>query len=116
MKSNINKTTCKEHTNICAWVQFYDANGNYDEVFIEEVKLKDIPEAVIENFEANPDIVLYVASGDMVGVFAKNPWDIIEYVNGFYGTEGLKELLGEYTEDEKIKCTVTRLFKVLKKR
>ena len=49
----------------------------------------------------------------MVGVFAKNPWDIIDYVNyGCGGKEGLKKLLGEYTEDEMIRCTVHRLKKV----
>lgn len=112
MKANINNTTCKQHTNICAWVQFYDGNGNYDEIFIEAVKPKDIPQPVIESFKTNHDITLYVAPGDMVGVFAKNPQDIMDYVNGFYGTEGLKALLGKYTTDKNIKCTVTSLTKV----
>ena len=95
MKANNNKTTFNEHTNICAWVQFYYDNGKYDELFIEAVKHKDIPQPVIESFEENHDITLYVAPGDMVGVFAKNPQDIMDYVNGFYGTEGLKALLGK---------------------
>ena len=112
MKANNNKTTFNEHTNICAWVQFYYDNGKYDELFIEAVKHKDIPQPVIESFEENHDITLYVAPGDMVGVFAKNPQDIIDYVNGSYGTKGLKALLGKYTKDEKIRCTVTRLTKV----
>lgn len=111
MKTNVNKTTSKKHGNICAWVQFYDGDGNYYETFVETVKRKDIPKEVLKDFEVNPDIVLYVAPGDMVGVFARNPQDIIDYVNCVYGTEGLKEMLGEYTKDEKIKCTVSRIFK-----
>lgn len=113
MKANIKKITYNKQTTICAWVQFYYSTGKYDEMFIEDIKRKDIPQPVIEGFETGHDIMLYVAPGDMVGVFAKDPWDIIDYVNLVYGTEGLKELLGEYTEDEMIKCTVHYLTKLL---
>ena len=113
MKANIKKPTCKEVTNIYAWLQFYDDNANYQELFIEDVKPEDIPEAVIESFETNHDITLYIAPGDMVGVFAKDPWEIINYVNyGCGGKAGLQELLGEYTEDETIKCTMHCLTKL----
>lgn len=113
MKANINKTTCKELPNICAWVQFYDENANYHELFIDAVKPKDIPQPVIESFETNHDLTLYIAPGDMVGVFAKDPWDITIFVNyGCGGNVGLKKLLGEYTTDEKIQCTVHCLTKL----
>ena len=112
MKANIIKTNHCKQKPICAFVQFYDNKGNYCEEFIEDVKPKDLPKAVIESFETNHDITLYVSPGDMVGVFAKDPQDIIDYVNCFYGTAGLQELLGKYTTDEMIRCTVTRLKKV----
>ena len=112
MKANINKTTNNKQGTICAWVQFYHSNGKYDELFIEDVKSEDIPQPVVKSFETGHDLTIYIAPGDMVGVFAKDPWEIINYVNASYGTEGLKELLGEYTKDEKIRCTVHRLKKV----
>ena len=94
-------------------MQFYDENANYRELFIEDVKPKDIPKEVIESFETNHDLTIYIAPGDMVGVFAKDPWEIINYVNYMAGgTAGLQELLGEYTTDEKIYTTVHRLKKV----
>jgi hypothetical protein len=113
MKANIKKTTYKKLTKIYEWVQCYDENANYHELFIEDVKPKDIPKEVIESFETNHDLTIYIAPGDMVGVFAKDPWEIINYVNYMAGgTAGLQELLGEYTTDEKIHTTVHRLKKV----
>ena len=113
MKANINTAAGRRRTNIYAWIQFYDDNGNYDERFIEDAKPEDMPRSVTESFETGHDITLYIAPGDMVGVFAKDPWDIINYVNyGCGGTEGLKRQLGEYTEDKMIMSTVTRLTKV----
>ena len=113
MKANIKKTTCKKLTKIYEWVQCYDDNANYHELFIEDVKPKDIPKEVIESFETNHDLCIYIAPGDMVGVFAKDPREIINYVNYVGGGKaGLQELLGEYTTDEKIPVTVHHLTKV----
>ena len=113
MKAIIKKNTYNKQTPVCAWIQGYDNNGEYYEVFIEDVKPKDIPKEVIESFETNHDLCIYIAPGDMVGVFAKDPWEIINYVNYMAGgTAGLQELLGEYTTDEKIHTTVHRLKKV----
>ena len=113
MKANIKKTTGKKLPKIYAWVQYYDDNANYHELFIEDVKPKDIPKDVIKSFETNHDLSIYIAPGDMVGVFAKDPWEIINYVNYMAGgTAGIQELLGEYTTDEKIPVTVHHLTKV----
>ena len=106
MKANIKKTIFKEDTNICAWIQQYDDNGNYDEFFVEELKPKDIPKEVVESFEAHHKVVIFVAPGVKVGVFAKKWQDIKEYLNIFYSAEEMREWLGEYSEDEVIQCKV----------
>ena len=95
MKANIKKTTYKKLTKIYEWVQCYDENANYHELFIEDVKPKDIPKEVIESFETNHDLCIYIAPGDMVGVFAKHAMDIVYYTKYFYGTAELKAMLGE---------------------
>ena len=111
MKAIIKKNTYNKQTPVCAWIQGYDNNGEYYEVFIEDVKPKDIPKEVIESFETNHDICLFIAPGDMVGVFAKHAMDIVYYTKYFYGTAELKAMLGEYTDNEMVECTVTHLTK-----
>ena len=113
MKANIKKTTYKKLSESEEGGQCYEEDANYHELFIEDVKPKDIPKEVIESFETNHDLCIYIAPGDMVGVFAKDPWEIINYVNYMAGGKaGLQELLGEYTTDEKIPVTVHHLTKV----
>ena len=112
MKANVNKNIRDKKSNYCVWMQCYDGDGNYIEEFAEDARVNHWPTEIAGHIVGDHDITLMVAPGDFVGVFAKNPQDIIDYVNGTYGTEGLKEMLGERTEDEKITATFRRLYKV----
>jgi AraC-like DNA-binding protein len=109
MKANIKKTIFKEDTNICAWIQQYDDNGNYDEFCVEELKPKDIPKEVVESFEEHHKVVIFIAPGVKVGVFAKNWQDIKEYLDNHYQEKiSLDELASLFYIN---KFYLTRVFK-----
>ena len=97
MKVKINNRKLARNAKICAWMGFFDENGQYCEARTDNVVLGNLPEETIREVRAGHDITIHVLPKSEIIAFAKNAHDMDKYVEAM-GKEDLLNVLMAWSE------------------
>lgn len=97
MKVKINNRKLARNAKICAWMGFFDENGQYCEARTDSVVLGDLPEDVITEVTGEHDITVHVVPASEAVVFAKNAHDMDKYMEAM-GEDVVLEMLLAWSE------------------
>ena len=101
MKARINKTNYNRDTTVCAVIGGYNENGAYEEVTLENVKLKEFDRVISKNIYLDHDLSIQIAPRIQVRVFAKSMEAIEMYLEISNNPDQIKGLFDALSKHNK---------------